>query len=586
MNKLVSKSDLKKIDLNSLKIPFVNDVVMWMLRIKEINTIYNKIGPRDGIEFIDAVFQELSIRYSVSEEELGFIPREGPFMTVSNHPFGILDGMILIKMIAERRPDFKVMANFLVKKIAPIQEFVFTVNPLEKNRADSVVGLRNTLQHLQAGHPVGIFPAGEVSTHQSETQVVEDREWTKTSLKLIQKAQVPIVPIFFQGTNSFSFHVLGKILPVLRTAALPSELLNKKGQTLPLRIGHPIPYKELAEFEDMRKMGRYLRTMVYGLGSALEVKKFFRSEVSALNKPEEIVAPAPQTELEKEIAGLKATECFLGTKKQFEIFLTPAQYIPHAMHELGRLREITFRDVGEGSNRKIDVDEFDLYYRHLFLWDKEGKQIAGAYRLGFGDQIIKQHGRRGFYTGSLFDLDKPLNPILEVSIELGRSFVAKDYQRRPMPLFILWQGILEALTKNPKFKYLIGPVSISNNYSQFSQELLIAFIKKYYYNEELAKHVRPKHHFSVSSNVDAEILLEKFDTNDVNKLDKYISEFEPNRFRVPILLKKYMKQNAQIIGFNVDPRFNNSLDGLMILDLERLPDSTLDNLRKKAYEQE
>lgn len=584
MNDLVTKADLQETDFNSLKVPFVNDFLMWMLKIKEINTIYKRVMPRDGLEFIDGVLQELNIKYKVSEEELRHIPEEGPFLTVSNHPFGLLDGMILIKIIAERRPDFKVMANFLMNKVTPVQDFVIAVNPFEQNRAVTLKGIRQTLTHIQNGHPVGIFPAGEVSTKQPETAHIEDREWQKTSLKLIKRAAVPIVPIYFQGTNSVSFHILGKILPALRTAGLPSELLNKQNQTLPLRIGSPIPFKEIEEFDDLSKAGRFLRTMVYGLGSALEVKKFFRPGAQALPKQEEIVAPAPEDEVKQEIEALRESEYFLGTKKQFEIFIAPAQEIPQLMHEIGRIREITFRAVGEGSNRKIDIDEFDLYYKHLFLWDKEEEQIAGAYRLGFGDQIIKQHGRKGFYISSLFDMDSPLDPILAQSMELGRSFVAQDYQRRPMPLFILWQGILEALTRNPQFKYLIGPVSISNNYSEFSKELLIAFIKKYYFNHELAQYVRPKHAFSVSSKLDSDILLEKFKDN-VNQLDKYIAAFEPDRYKVPILLKKYMKQNAQIMSFNIDPRFNDSLDGLMILDLEKLPDSTLENLKRKAYEQ-
>lgn len=585
MGKLVTKEDLQEAEFNSFKVPFVNDFLMWMLKINKINSMYDRLASqREGLAFIDEVLSELNIKYRAFEDELKHIPETGPFLTVSNHPFGILDGMILIKLIAERRPDFKVMANLLMKKVTPIEKFVIAVNPFEKSHGVTLRGIRHTLERLRDGHPVGIFPAGEVSTKQPETDHFEDREWRKTSLKLIQRAGVPIVPIYFQGTNSMSFHILGKIMPALRAAGLPTELLNKQNQTLPLRIGRVIPFEEFAEFNDLSKAGRYLRTMVYGMGSALEVKKFFQSGTEAARRPETIVDPAPQDKLLKEIEALRQTKSFLGTKKQFEIFLAPAKEIPSIMHELGRLREITFRAVGEGSNRKIDIDEFDLYYRHLFLWDKEENQIAGAYRLGFGDQIMKQHGRKGFYISSLFDLDKPMNPILEQSMELGRSFVAQDYQRRPMPLFILWQGILEALTQNPQFKYLIGPVSISNNYSMFSKELLIAFIKKYYFNHELAKYVRPKHAFSVSSHIDSDILLEKFKDN-VNQLDKYIADFEPDRYKVPILLKKYMKQNAQIMSFNIDPRFNDSLDGLMILDLEKLPDSTLENLRKKAYEQ-
>jgi putative hemolysin len=229
----------------------------------------------------------------------------------------------------------------------------------------------------------------------------------------------------------------------------------------------------------------------------------------------------------------------------------------------------------------VDLDEFDLYYDHLFVWDKQAKKIIGAYRLGKGDQIIEKYDKNGFYIHSLFHLKDELKPILKQAVELGRSFVVKEYQQRPLPLFLLWQGILHFLMHHKQYKYLIGPVSISNKYSPLSKHILITFIKKYYFDHELARLVKPRNEHTVKiKNADPEILLEKSES-DINKIDKFISEIEPQHFRVPVLLKKYIMQNAKIIGFNIDPKFNDALDGLMILDLEDAPKNTIDNLSKE-----
>jgi putative hemolysin len=237
--------------------------------------------------------------------------------------------------------------------------------------------------------------------------------------------------------------------------------------------------------------------------------------------------------------------------------------------------------VGEGTNKKLDLDNYDLYYSHLFVFDRSTNGIIGAYRLGKGDGIIDQFGINGFYVSSLFELDTQFTSILTHTLELGRSFVVKEYQQKPLPLFLLWQGILYFLRSNPQYQYLMGPVSISNDFSGFSKDLLIAFIKKNYYNSDLAQWVYPKKEFKVKSDPqDIDVVLENH-SNDLQKLDKFISGIEPNYLKIPVLLKQYLKQNARIIGFNVDPDFNDCLDGLMILDLKDVPEETFVFLNRK-----
>ncbi len=580
---LITKEDFISVtQLDKFKIEFMADFLMQLLKLSEINQLYNKALPKSGLEFLNEILHELKINCVVMDSELQNIPKEHPFIVVSNHPFGLLDGIILIKVIGERRPDFKVVANFLLKKIEPLSDFFISVNPFENQKQNSgnVPGLKQTLQHLHAGNALGLFPAGEVSTYQPEMNTISDRAWNLPAIKLIQKAGVPVVPVFFQGTNSVLFHLLGAIHPFLRTATIPAEFFKKKNQSVHIRIGKPIPFEELNEFETTEKMGRYVRAKVYALGSPLEVKKFFIPNLMALKKPQEIIPPIAVQVIEEEIAALKE-KSLVHAKSNYEIYVARAKEIPHILNEIGRLREITFREVGEGSNRKVDLDEFDLYYEHLFVWDKDSKKIIGAYRLGKGDEIVDKYDKNGFYINSLFHLSDELKPILRQSLELGRSFVTKEYQQRPLPLFLLWQGILHFLMNRRQFKYLIGPVSISNKYSSLSKHLLISFIKKYYYDNELAALVKPRNEFKVKlKNLDPEILLEK-SRNDINKIDKFIAEIEPQHFRVPVLLKKYIMQNAKIIGFNIDPKFNDALDGLMILNLDDAPKDTIDYLSKE-----
>jgi putative hemolysin len=251
------------------------------------------------------------------------------------------------------------------------------------------------------------------------------------------------------------------------------------------------------------------------------------------------------------------------------------------MREIGRLREVTYREVGEGTNKSIDIDRYDDYYDQLFIWDHEGKGIVGGYRIGNGRDILDNYGIKGFYINSLFRLGYQLLPVLNETIELGRSFVAKEYQKKTFSLFLLWKGILYVLLKHPEYRYLIGPVSMSNAYSDISKALTVEFMKANFYNYELASFIRPRKEFR--SKIDRHVNLMAFlrsTENDVGKLDRFVQEFEPE-FRTPILLKKYINLNAEIVGFNVDPKFNNCLDGLMVLDLLDVPMPTIESLSKE-----
>lgn len=579
---LISTSGLESAGLQVPGNTLVRKALFSYLKIYKMNNLCDEgMLTGTGINFIEELFQRLNFHFEIPDGELKHIPLEGPYIVMANHPFGFLDGLVMLDIMAQINPEFKVLANFFLKQFGPISDFFIELNPFASNNSRNMRGMKEAFMHLRKGHPLGIFPAGEVATMQKGFGKIEDKVWDQGAIKFMVHANVPIVPMYFYGSNSLTFHLLGKIHPYLRTLTIPSEMFKKENKTIQLRIGKPILPSELKDFNNNERAGRYLRTCLYALGSKVDARKFFRVNLHKIKQPETIIHPVPQEDMKRELERLKMNDGLLFTKSNFEIYLGKPEQIPNILRELGRLREVTFRQVGEGTNKRMDVDEYDLYYLHLFVWDSKSNQIVGAYRLGQGDKIIEHYSKRGFYVTSLFDLDDQMLPILQQTLEMGRSFVVKAYQQKPLPLFLLWQGILAFLAKNNHYQYLMGPVSISNDFTRFSKDVLIAFIKKHYYNADLAQMVYPRKEFKVKTNMDdIDVVLERH-ANDLQKLDRFISGIEPGYLKIPVLLKQYIKQNAKIIGFNVDPKFNNCLDGLMIANIKEMPEGTLNCRNRK-----
>jgi putative hemolysin len=315
--------------------------------------------------------------------------------------------------------------------------------------------------------------------------------------------------------------------------------------------------------------------------SQIKVKRFFIKTAKPHSKPEPVIDAVPKDLLLKEIQQLKK-DYTLFNLKNYSVFCAPSRLIPNMLNEIGRLREITFREVGEGTNQSIDIDEYDLYYNQMFIWDNDEDKLVGAYRIGLGKDILAQYGKRGFYLHSLFQIDDEFIPVLNESLELGRSFVVNEYQRKPLPLFMLWKGILYFLLKNPQYRYLIGPVSISNNYSKISKELIIKFIMANHLDWKMAMKIKPRNSYKFRSvNLDLNILMTNME-HDIERLDKTIGDLDELNSGLPVLLKKYIKLNAKIIGFNVDPNFNNCLDGFIVLDVFNVPKNTIESLSKEV----
>ncbi len=559
---------------------FVGWIMMKVLKISTLNRIYNRNKHLEKLEFLDGILGEFQIKFEIPEEDLKRLPKEGPYITVSNHPLGGIDGILLLKLMIEQREDFKIIANFLLHRIEPLKPYVMPVNPFEdrKDVKSSISGFKNAIRHLREGHPLGVFPAGEVSTYR-DGKLVVDRPWEEAAMKLIQKAEVPVVPIYFHAKNSRLFYRLSKISDTLRTAKLPSELLTQKRRTIKVRIGRPISVNDQKEHKNLTDFSNFIRRKTYMLSNAFgdrpKILGNFQSSLKAPKPPKRIVTPIDSKVMIAEVEKLRDKDCRLLESKNYEVFLAAAKEVPNILREIGRLREITFREVGEGTNEAIDLDTFDTYYHHMFLWDNEKKVIAGAYRMGLGSKIYAKYGIDGFYLQDLFRFEPELYKMMSQSIEMGRAFIIKEYQQKPMPLFLLWKGIVHTTLRYPEHKYLIGGVSISNQFSNFSKSLMIEFMMSHYYDPYVAQYVHPKKEFKVKlKDADKEFVFDEAES-DLNKLDKLIDEVEPGALRLPVLLKKYIKQNAKLVAFNVDPLFNNSVDGLMYIKIADLPESTV-----------
>ncbi len=557
---------------------FIGWMLMKVLKISTLNDIYNRNKHLADLPFLNGILDEFEIKFEIPEEDLKRIPKEGPYITVSNHPLGGIDGILLLKLMLEREPNFKIIANFLLHRIEPMKPYIMPVNPFEnhKDAKSSVVGIKETLRHLSDGKPLGMFPAGEVSTYR-DGKLVVDKPWEEGAIKVIRKAQVPVVPIYFHAKNSRLFYFLSKINDTFRTAKLPSELLTQKNRVIKVRIGKPISVAEQNEYETIDAYSEFLRRKTYMLANAFEKgnKLLTPPSLKIPRSPKEIAKPANHDKILEEIAMVKQGDYRLLQSKNYHVYLITADKIPNILHEIGRLREITFRAVGEGTNESLDLDQYDKYYHHMFLWDDEAQVIAGAYRMGLGSQIYAKYGIDGFYLHELFRFEPELYDFMSKSIEMGRAFIINEYQQKPMPLFLLWKGIVHTTLRYPEHKYLIGGVSISNQFSDFSKSLMIEFMKSHYYDPYIAQYIHPKKEYKVKlKDADKDFVFNETEA-DLNKFDKIIDEVEPGNLRLPVLIKKYIKQNARVVAFNVDPLFNNAVDGLMYIRISDIPESTV-----------
>ncbi len=576
---------IKPVDLTPLSGKALTDITVKFLanfvRLKNLNQIYKTHAQKAAQQFVLDLLQELHLDYEVNPAELKNIPGKGAFVAVSNFPLGGIEGLLLYKLFSQVRPDIKLIVTRNFHNIQPLSEISL---PLPESRSSiyTISYLRKIYQHVHNGHPVIVFPAIKPARYKPTANLVIDRKWNTDVIRLIKAVNVPVLPVFVNNQNSFLFHVLGIIHPLFQAMILDKEWRKKKDQVIPVRIGKLISHETLTKF-DAQTATRYLRSRVFALGINLEVNKFrffpVRKKPKDEKEQEPIIEPIDPKLIKEQINQAKK-EFLQFSVNEMDVLVAPTYAIPDVLTEIGRLRELTFRQVDEGTGKSLDLDEFDIYYHHLIIWDRKNSKIAGAYRIGKGDEILEKYGVSGFYTSTLFKYKKEFYPILERSLELGRSFIVPEYQRKPLSLFLLWKGILYFLLKNINYQYLIGPVSLSVKFSEVSKDLIVRFFRKYYSDERWARYVKPRMPFkSRIKGIDRDIILNEIG-NDLNKLDNIIKEIEGG-MRIPVLYKKYISLGAKVLTFNVDPDFNYCVDGLMLLDLYNLP---LDTVRALAKE--
>lgn len=548
--------------------------LMRALRLEQLAEGYDRIAHvGDADEFLDGALEQIGVSYQVVNAALDRIPREGPVLVVANHPYGGLEGLILAKLIREVRPDVKILANFLLGRIEQLRDLFFFVDPFggESAAKRNISPLREVVSWIKGGNIAASFPSGTVSHLHIGKREVTDPEWSLSTARVIRRTGASVVPIYFQGRNSAAFQAAGLLHPLLRTALLPRELATKQGLTVRVHIGKEIPFRKLNSFESDRDMLTYLRMRTYIMknrrGHAPLFGFFSRGTAPRRQRIlEDLIEPNAASIVENEFRSLPAEQILIEAN-EFSVAFAHAPQIPFILREIGRLREITFRRVQEGTGRSIDLDRFDQHYVHLFVWNKETSEIVGAYRIAKTDQVLKRFGIEGLYTHSMFKFPVKLLDQIGPALELGRSFVRPEYQKNYWALLLLWKGIGKYVTLNPNYRCLFGTVSINNEYDSVSRQLIAAFLRMNTFQSQLAKLVKPRNPMrsEVIRGIDEDNM--SLVVKDIDEVSDLIDEIEARGEGVPILLKQYLKLGGKLLGFSVDASFGSVLDGLILVDL-------------------
>ena len=518
-----------------------------------------------GSSFIHAALAGFGISASWTDGDLARIPRQGPLIVACNHPHGGADGLVALDLLLRARPDTRVLANHLLRNVAGMRPWLIEVNPFGAAAAQNLSGMRNALRHLRAGGCLLVFPAGEVASLRPLEGAVRDRRWTPHAVRLAQSTSAAVLPLHIEGRNRAIFHAAGLLHPRLRTALLVREMLALRGKTLRLRTGKPIAHQQLAEHANEDDAAKYLRLRCELLPSRPEGQREEKPAARPLAPIAAAVAPAL---LRAELESLPADRC-LVTAGRMRVWHFQGDELPHCLREIGRLRETAFRAVSEGSGLAADIDAFDSWYDQMVLWDDEHSAIVGGYRLGPTDRILPARGKHGLYTSTLFDFRTGFFEQMDPALEMGRSFIRPEYQRKPNALPLLWRGIGRYVVKHPRYQTLFGPVSINPEYSAASRELLLGWLRHNRAAPGLAALVRAKNPPRSMTLRPADLALLRDCAFELEHINGLVSAMEDDDKSLPTLLKHYLKLNGRLIAFNVDEAFGGCLDGLITVDLTK-----------------
>jgi len=549
-------------------LPWVRPLLEKILKVKRIERIYAALPKATTAEqFLEKVIERFQFRLEVDGEDIRKIPESGPMIMAANHPFGGVEGLLLASLLLSRRKDVKILANPILSAIPEIQELVIPTEPFSNRPAlyKNFKALRQAVGWLSQGGLLVIFPAGEVSHLDLRERKVCDPPWNSGILHLLKKTRAPVMPVFFPGRNGSCFQAFGLIHPKLRTAMLAREFLNKKKKTIHLRIGKVIHYESVNLLPDDADRLDYLRKRTEMLRYRKPCRTALPLRLRPRRKHRPVSSPREAETFVDEIFNLPANQTLMR-QGPFRVAFSHAPQTPYLLQEIGRLRELTFRLAGEGTGKELDIDIYDSYYLHLFVFKEDSRELVGAYRLGPTDRLLSRLGRKSLYTQTLFTFHPTFFQKVHPGLELGRSFVRPEYQKSYQALLLLWKGIGRFIARYPRYRFLFGPVSISNEYKTPSKMLMVTYLNQTRFLPEWARWVKPKKPFTVKKDRWMEDAARRL-LSSIEEVSEWIAEWEEKGKGVPVLLKQYLKLGGGILGFNVDPKFNKTLDGLILVDL-------------------
>lgn len=515
----------------------------------------------------------MNVQCECAEQDLARLPSTGPVVIVANHPFGLIEGALLGALVARVRTDFKILANSLLADVPALRDYLIAVDPFGDAARSNWRPLRVALDWLRRGGVLITFPAGEVSSLQLSKLQIADPAWNENVPRLIQLSGATSLPAFFHGTNGAGFQMAGLIHPRLRTALLPRELLNKRGRTFRVSIGRAIGPDRFAHLSTGHDATEYLwhRTHILQARHLPKPWKFTPRRAP-------VAGPVDPVAMRAEIASLGAENRLLESGG-YSVYCAASCEIPNLLREIGRLREISFRAAGEGTGRSLDLDRFDQGYQHLWIWNSKTDEVVGAYRLIGTDSV---RARRDLYTSTLFRFRPGLLEKFHPALELGRSFIRPEYQKNSIALLLLWKGIGQYIARNPRYRVLFGPVSISREYNPASRDLIVSFLQSHCGNQELAELVEPKRKLRARNLGACDTRLLGSLLSSVDDLSEVVADLEPDGKGIPVLVRQYLNIGGQVLAFNLDAAFSDVVDGLVLVDLSRLNRGLLDRYLGKS----
>ncbi|MCH2144118.1 MAG: lysophospholipid acyltransferase family protein [Phycisphaerales bacterium] len=561
--------------LRGLPYRLVRPIAGRLLRLATINRHQDEIeGWVKSGRFMpgEGYVRSFKLDVEVSDADLDRIPEEGPLLVTCNHPFGGNDACSVLSLLERRRDDVKILVNELLGCLRFFEGHLILVDVFGDESGKNPGAMREAARHLRGGGALLVMPAGAVSHLDLGKRMVTDAHWSEHVGGLARISRASVLPVHVAGRNSWLFQLLGLIHPVLRTMLLPHEMVRGIGSRVRVRIGDPVPPDRIRRFESSEGLAQYLRALTYLLPERVEDEDAPTDDEQKMQDVQSSWGAVAESathsgdELQSELDALGSDACLIA-QSDLEVWCARAGDIPRLMLEVGRLRETAFRNVGEGSGRALDIDRYDGWYWQLLLWNKKKKELAGGYRLGLTDEIVPGHGIEGLYTHSLFEYGPELIEKITPAIELGRSYVREEYQRRPTSLLLLWRGIGAFIVLHPEYRRLFGPVSISNEFSSMSRHLLIEFLQTHRAMPRLAELVRPRNPIKSRpvGHWDEQRVARAI--TDPEDLDALVRTIESGRRAMPILLRQYLKLEAKILAANVDEEFGEVLDGLMYADM-------------------